>query len=292
MNLRGRIASLGILLLVAAGFLPVHAAPQGEVGPPPGAASPQRKIPLAEEEARRAVRVNPYTPGECMTARDGSVLLRIPGGTFMMGSVTGPADESPPHGVTLGPYWIGKYPVTNAQYRRFVTATRHRTAGPWSGYAKRWGEDAPVVCVSWNDAVAYCAWAGGRLPTEAEWEFAARGIDERVYPWGSEWDGSRAWCIDNSGRRAHAVGSRPAGVSPFGCLDMSGSVLQWCSSQMLPYPYDANDGREDARGRHRTLRSGSWRDTIPCCRITYRLGTDAEFNLYSAGFRMAASVSR
>lgn len=125
-----------------------------------------------------------------------------------MGSNTGDGDEQPPHSVTLAPYWIGKVPVTNAQFRRFVSATGHRAAGDWSQYERKWGAQAPVVDVSWHDANAYCQWAGLRLPTEAEWEFAARGTDGRAYPWGNKRDASRCRnSVGTSSEGATSVGS-------------------------------------------------------------------------------------
>jgi len=209
---------------------------------------------------------------EYRNQKDGKVLIALPRATFTMGSQHGYADEKPPHAVSVASFYIGKYEVTNAQYRRFVSASGHRSAGPWEKYASQWDESAPVVCVSWHDARAYCAWAGLRLPTEAEWEFAARGRDGREYPWGNAWDASRAVFSDNSGGRAQPVGSRPSGASAFGCLDMAGNVWEWCSSKYSPYPYNPNDGREDPGGSDvRVLRGGSWLDDAGGCRAAIRL---------------------
>jgi formylglycine-generating enzyme required for sulfatase activity len=218
------------------------------------------------EQAAEAVPAEGGT--EMVNRKDGTVLIRIPGGSYTLGSNTGDSDEKPVHRVTLRPYAIGKTEVTNAQYRRFVAATDHKTAGDWAGYAERWGEQAPVVGVSWYDATAYCEWAGLRLPTEAEWEAAARGPEGRTYPWGDTWDASR--CRNSvaggpgSAGSPVAVGSYPQGASPFGCLDMAGNVREWCSSKYQPYPYDATDGREASTGAEpRVLRGGSWYDGSP-----------------------------
>jgi len=125
-------------------------------------------------------------------------MVSVPAGDFTMGSPAGAGndDERPVHKVTLDGFWIDRTEVTNAQYRAFVGATGHRapTTCDWGDptYDDGAQADHPVVCVSWDDAKAYCEWAGARLPTEAEWEKAARGTDWRYYPWGGSWDGSRS----------------------------------------------------------------------------------------------------
>jgi formylglycine-generating enzyme required for sulfatase activity len=181
-------------------------------------------------------------------------MVLIPAGEFIMGK------GGEQHRVYLDAYWIDQYPVTVARYRLFCQATGRQEPPP-----PRWGwkEDHPIVNVSWHDAVAYCDWAGVRLPTEAEWEKAARGTDGRKYPWGNEWDGSK--CANSVGSNnlhsAVPVGSYPQGASPFGVHDMAGNVWEWCSSLCEPYPYKADDGRE-GRGKDvaggRVLRGGSW----------------------------------
>lgn len=231
---------------------------------------------------------------EAESEKDGTVLIRVPPGSFTMGSNIW-YDEKPPHSVHLGCYWIAKTTVTNAQYRRFVKATRHKSAGDWECYACEWGEDCPVVCVSWNDAIVYCKWAGVRLPTEAEWEYAARGPAGLEYPWGAEWDASK--CRNGVGgnrrsaKRPVAVGSYPQGASPFGCLDMSGNVWEWCSSLFQFYPYRADGGRErmDSRDHDlRVLRGGSWGDYGPdWFRGAYRVRVEPSDCGAVRGFRVA-----
>lgn len=243
-----------------------------------------------------ASRPPPLNPGECFNPKDRSVLVEVPGGTFSMGANNGLANEKPLHSVTLGTYYIGKCEVTNEQFRRFVRATGHQAAGNWEDYAERWGEKAPVVEVSWNDATAYCRWAGLRLPTEAEWEWAARGPQGRTYPWGESFDNWRIVCSTNSGGsrevggQPKAVGSLPDGASWCGALDMTGNVCEWCSSRYRPYPYDPNDGREDPGGSDpRVQRGGSWTYGMPFfCRAAYRGDYDF-YNDVDGGFRVATS---
>jgi toxoflavin biosynthesis protein ToxD len=196
--------------------------------------------------------------------KDGSVVIYVPAATFTMGSDE-KNNEMPLHRVTLEPFLIGKYEVTNAQYSAFVSVTHYQVAGDLRDYARKFGDDCPVVQVSWHDAVAYCKWAGLRLPTEAEWEYAACGPAGRKWPWGDAWDPDRAWWSGNSDFRLHPVGTKPLGASPCGALDMAGNVWEWCSSKYQRYPYDSQDGREDRRGEvfTRVLRGGSWCDYNP-----------------------------
>lgn len=235
-------------------------------------------------------------PSIIINPKDGMELIRIPGGTYPIGSDSGFSDEKPAHTVTLKPYAIGKYEVTNAQYRKFVQATGHHTDGDWEECARKWGEQAPVVEVSWHDANAYCKWAGLRLPTEAEWEAAARGPKGLIYPWGNTWDASR--CRSSVGRgygganNPVAVGSYPTGASPFGCRDMAGNVWEWCASKYGPYPYDASDGREDLMGsQDRILRGCSWYYPHPDgFRVAERVGSNPSNWTDSGGFRSARTL--
>jgi formylglycine-generating enzyme required for sulfatase activity len=189
-------------------------------------------------------------------------MIRIPAGIFLMGSNDGPEDERPQHKVNVGEFLIDRNQVTNSQFARFLNAVGpqgtggdkyydiddndariHRREGKWVADAGH--ENRPVVEASWFGARAYCAWAGKRLPTEAEWEKGARGTDGRKYPWGNEQpDGSRAH--SNSGwNDFRDVGSFIKGASPYGVLDMAGNGWEWVTSAYKPYPYDPFDGRED-----------------------------------------------
>jgi len=179
-----------------------------------------------------------------------------------MGSDEGPADERPAHRLTLAAFLIDRYPVTNARFAEFLNASGpfnakgermfdiddpdariHQVRGKWvmdPGF-----EQHPVVEVTWAGARDYCAWRGKRLPTEAEWEKAARGTDARRYPWGhSPPDRARAQFSARFNETAPVHASR-AGASPYGALDIAGNAWEWVSSAYRPYPYDAGDGRED-----------------------------------------------
>lgn len=220
--------------------------------------------------------------------KDGSILLRVPAGDFIMGSAQGASDERPPHKVSTSAFWISSTPVTNRQYRHFLKTTHYPRYPNWEEFAKIYGEDAPAVCLNWHDAAIYSRWAGLRLPTEAEWEKAARGTDERLYPWGNNWDPSRLIYNDNSNHRAHQVGSCPNGASPYGCLDMAGNVWQWCSSKGFSYPYSASDGREDPAGQEtRIARGGSFWSRPEYCNTARRLKLPPYDRSICLGFRCA-----
>jgi formylglycine-generating enzyme required for sulfatase activity len=212
-----------------------------------------------------------------MTKKRDMVFIRA--GEFIMG------DEEPRR-VVLGGYWIDRYPVTVAQYRSFCEATgRQMPKEPYWG----WHDDHPIVNVSWHDAIAYCDWAGARLPTEAEWEKAARGVDGRKYAWGNEWDAGKCNNWESAPQQTTPVGSYPQGASPYGVEDMTGNVWEWCSSLFKPYPYDANDGRENlsAEGR-RVLRGGSMLNNQEYLfQCATRIGDLPDYWLLTRGFRCA-----
>ena len=167
-------------------------------------------------------------------------------------------DEAPQHRVSCSAFRIGRTPVTNAEYQVFVDATAHQAPSHWPGATVPAGRELhPVTYVSFADALAFCRWAGGRLPSEAEWERAARGDDGRTWPWGDEPpDGDRA--VFGATSTAPA-GLHPSGASPFGALDLAGNAWEWTASVLRPYPYDAGDGREDeASEGPRAVRGGTY----------------------------------
>ena len=183
-------------------------------------------------------------------------MVLIPGGVFRMGSQNAedPAkpSEVPAHEVIVRPFLIDKYEVTNAAYAAFVKATGYPAPPDWKKGTYPPGKDNhPVVNVSWEDARAYAAWAGKRLPTEAEWEFAARGTEGRRYPWGNDFNRWRLNSAETKVGHAEPVGSFPAGATPEGVCDMAGNVAEWTASDDTAYPgstYKPEPGHKIVRG--------------------------------------------
>ena len=194
-------------------------------------------------------------------------MVLVPAGAFIMGTHKGVGDETPQHTVKLPACYMDACEVTNAEYQAFVKATGHRAPAPvegedqlgdWKAGAVVPGrERLPVGYVDWSDAAAYAAWAGKRLPTEEEWEKAARGSDGREYPWRGPWDATKCNFVTDGPTE---VGSFPQGVSPCGCLDMAGNVWEWTASYYERYPGNKQQGNADYGHKYRVLRGGSWAD--------------------------------
>lgn len=195
------------------------------------------------------------------TRRGGVVLTFVPEGEFITGSDDGPSEERPKHRVYLDGYWIGVNVVTVAQFKTYC-ADRHVDFSKVPVPKWGWNDDNPMVNVAWSEARDYCKWAGGDLPTEAQWEKAARGVDGRPYPWGNEWSSDNLWCSKRTPMDAGGttqIGIFPQGISPFGCLDMEGNVFQWCRDQAMPYDVAANrNPTGSTSGPSHVLRGGSW----------------------------------
>jgi len=190
-----------------------------------------------------------------INAKDGAEMVYVPAGEFLMGSEDAYIDRDP-HTVYLDAYWIYKNEVMNAQYRQCIED------GVCSGDLNKYPEnDYPAVHIDWYDASAYCEWAGGRLPTEAEWEKAARGTDGQTYPWGeADPNCSLAQYLGCSGETV-PVGSFPAGASPYGALDMAGNVWEWVADWYDADYYQNSPSQNPTGptgGRYRVLRGGSW----------------------------------
>jgi formylglycine-generating enzyme required for sulfatase activity len=241
-------------------------------------------------------------------------LVRVPAGSFLMGSSdvqieqaiqaglgkTTAGRERPQRELELPAYQIGRYLVTNAEYQVFVKETGHTPPRYWDreNYPEEKG-DHPVVDVSWHDAMAYCKWLTEKtgkaytLPSEAEWEKAARGEDGRIYPWGEAFDPEKCNTNESGLGDTTPVGQySPNGDSPCGCVDMAGNVWEWTRSILRDYPYVSEDGREDLEASgERVLRGGSWSHNqyFARCAVRYRLFPVDWFNLI--GFRVVVSPS-
>ena len=233
--------------------------------------------------------------------------IQVPEGPFLMGMRPGDfqtlrmdvkKDELPRYEVFLNAYEIGRYPVTNTQYRFFIEEAGHRAPVHWEGGAFPDGRKShPVVNVSWEDAEAYALWLHQktgkdyRLPTEAQWEKAARGTDGRFYPWGGAWKTDRLNSRESRQRRTtHAGQYSPEGDSPYGLADAVGNVREWCANF---YAADTYQDHKNARnpvgpksGVHRVLRGGSFQDNRLSCRCTTRFAEYPYFYANYVGFRI------
>jgi len=214
----------------------------------------------------------------------------IPGGTFQMGQE---GFAMPVHQVTLSAYRIQKYEVTAGEYGACVSVgdcTAADTTGGTCTYNATGKEDHPINCVDWHQAKAYCQWLGGDLPTEAQWEYAARGGDGRIYPWGNESPGEIRLNYNNNIGKTTPVGSYPAGVSPFGLHDMAGNVMEWVADWYDSYPSTAQvDPTGPGTGTDRVLRGGNFLDGggQVHAAIRYYVNPNLRYN-GSFGFRCAA----
>lgn len=218
-------------------------------------------------------------PRTIVYGRDRAEMVLVPAGPFWMGSAHGDEDEAPLGRVDLPAYYIDRYEVTNAQFLEFLNALprqRRKMTAVWLGQKRTTDvvvgpddryhvppglERHPVRHVSWFGAMAYARWAGKELPTEAQWEKAARGVDGRLYPWGSLWHARRAssYGVPDGVAMVAPVGAFPLGASPYGLLDMGGNMWEWTRSLYRPYPYREDDGRNDpAADGPRVLRGGSY----------------------------------
>ncbi len=244
-------------------------------------------------------------PGDAMP------MVYVTGGTFQMGSdesdPDAASDEFPQHPVTLDAFWIDRTEVSNAQYALCV-ADGECDEAAFVEYANYNGDDQPVVGVSWRDATVYCEWVGARLPTEAEWEYAARGERGFVYPWGNEFDCSRGNFDDERVYDGYVVpggegcdgylttapvGSFPAGVSWCGAQDMAGNAWEWVDDWHGDYPATAQvNPTGPAEGSNAIVRGGGWDSNHTQVRTTYRLDNliRPAFRFDFAGFRCAATT--
>ncbi len=244
-----------------------------------------------------------------MSIKPPDVVL-IPRGHFIMGSITelGGAfeEEAPIHIVYLTDYYLSRTPITNTEYADFVAATHRATPSGWPGKSPPYGKEMhPVANVSWQDATAYCKWLSGiigqccRLPSEAEWEKAARGTYARIFPWGNVWESEHCNTSEANVNGTVAVDRFSAGESFYGLLDMAGNVFEWTNtlwgvsddpSNAFRYPYDPDDGREKPGEDDRVLhivRGGSYRRSQRYARCPSRVNFRSMTRSPEIGFRIA-----
>ncbi len=269
-------------------------------------------------------------PGTHMTDEKGVTMVYVPAGKFLMGSTQLQVDEAfeqakkeyssaeknlfteemPQHKqVIQHPFWLDLTPVTNESYARFVAEGGYRTRELWTPGGWKWVQDnkrdgannsdgftdpqQPRVGVTWFESYAYSCWRDGRLPTEAEWEWAARGPENRIYPWGNAFVSDYVVWRETSGGATAIVGDgiRSKGASWVGALDMSGNVWEWCSSLYKSYPYNESDGRESNEDPNnpRVLRGGSWFYFTFVARAAFRFWRYPVVEYNDRGFRWARS---
>jgi formylglycine-generating enzyme required for sulfatase activity len=295
--------------------------------PEPSATETAAAASLARPAATGEVAPAGPAPGDTwVRPTDGAVMVYVPAGAFQMGSSEVEIDdllarcdrpglfcdrklyepETPPHSVTLDGFWIDRTEVTNAQFVAYLNEFGNRREGGGSavrfgqGYIRIQEEDGayrvsegaaghPVVMVSWYGAQAYCEWVGARLPTEAEWEYAARGPAGHTYPWGD--DPPTLELTRFSSGSTVAVGGYPDGASWCGAQDMAGNVWEWTADWFGPYPAGPQENpRGPASGTMRVLRGGGWHAAWQQVRSTFRLHDTAPSSVNGCiGFRCAAT---
>jgi formylglycine-generating enzyme required for sulfatase activity len=222
---------------------------------------------------------------------DGAEMVGVPAGGFIMGSADDAPDawdwEKPQHTVYLDAFYMDKYEVTNAQYRKCVEAGACAWPFDTTYYENADYNQHPVVYVGWHWAKDYCEWAGKRLPTEAEWEKAARGTDGRTYPWGEGIDCDHAQYKECGGQTV-PVGSKSKGASPYGALDMAGNVWEWVSDRYQEDTYQAASDRNPQgpkKGTGQVMRGGSWSEPAVNVRCACRSWYMPDARYFNLGFR-------
>ena len=238
-------------------------------------------------------------------------MVMIPAGPFTMGSNDGPHNERPAHTVTLDAYYIDRYEVTLSLYRKFLEEGNHDAPPTWDAEAATSVGDRPAIGMRWESAVAYCRWAGKRLPTEAEWEKAARGTDGRRYPWGEMQpfvdiaNYNRGMWVSEAvtlmavtgGLEGMSVrhGLKEGGKSPFGVSHMAGNAAEWVADWYERDYYHKSPGRNPSgpmTGEKRVLRGGSWADVPSALRATARFSAEPNFEDRTVGFRCAMDMPK
>lgn len=233
-----------------------------------------------------------------LAAKTPEGMVYVPAGDFTMGTNQGDpagpnkprgfADAQSQHAVTLPAFYIDKTEVTNAQYKRYCEATGYPVPPDWkNGTLPDGAGSTAVTHVNWWEATAYARWAGKRLPTEAEWEKAARGTDARTFPWGKEWEPARVvWGMNE----AQAVGTKPDGASPYGALDMAGNVFEWTADWYKAYP-NAPQQFPEYGTKFKVVRGGGFFGFEMVCRTYYRSVDRPASRSEWIGFRCAKDAN-
>lgn len=244
--------------------------------------------------------------GETSKGKDGAPLILIPPGPFLMGSNDGLPNERPEHTVTLNAYYMDQFEVTAGRYQKFIESAKRNLPPTWDDEAAQALSDHPAVGMTWTDAAAYCKWAGRRLPTEAEWEKAARGTDGRRYPWGhmqpfvdianynrGMWVSEAITLVPvNSGVEGMSVrhGLKEGGKSPYGLFHMAGNAAEWVADWYDREFYQKSPDKNPTgpgAGEKRVIRGGSWADLPTALRVTARFSAEPDFEDRTIGFRCA-----
>ena len=233
-----------------------------------------------------------------ISGKDGAPMVLVPAGEFTMGSPdgVGEKEEHPQHTVDLDAFYIDQYEVTTEQYAQFMSATGHSAPEFWDQVDSSRDGKKPVIGINWDDAQTYCDWAGKRLPTEAEWEKAARGTDQRTYPWGDTNLDSRIanfgkdWDSEVYAERLKAVGSYERGKSPYGAYDMVGNVSEW-GADWYDKDYYGKSPQKNPHGPSsgvlKVLRGGSWLDSPTYLRSALRYWFNPAYRYANIGVRCA-----
>jgi len=246
-----------------------------------------------------------------VTGKDGAPMILVPAGPFKMGSQDGLPNERPEHQVQLDGFYIDQYEVTMILYRKFLESGKHDSPPTWDDEAAATVGDRPAIGMNWGDAAAYCEWAGKRLPTEAEWEKAARGTDGRRYPWGhmqpfvdianynrGVWVNETVTLVPvTSGLEGMSVrhGLKTGGKSPYGLAHMAGNAAEWVADWYDREYYQQSPEKNPTgppKGEKRIIRGGSWADLPPALRVTARFSAEPEFEDRAIGFRCAMAAEK
>ncbi len=236
-----------------------------------------------------------------VVGKDGAPMVLIPAGEFVMGSPDGEGldNEQPEHKVWVDAFYLDKYEVTNARYEKFMEETGRARPKFWEQLDLTVHSELPVVGVSWDDAKAYCEWAEKRLPTEAEWEYAARGTDRRRYPWGNAEPNAqlanyaKRWSHKFYDDRLEPVNSHEAGKSPFGVYNMAGNVFEWVADWYEIKYYMRSPERNPPgpeTGELKVMRGGSWNFASEYLRTASRMKLKPLEREADIGIRCARSV--